>query len=180
MRTVVGATTLAAGGLIWLDTVLVALTHPHAAGWLLAATGGLTAFLLLASFLLLRGKKGAPPGRWLIVVASSGAGLVGFILALVTAGSGIMARGDEMVDGKRVQSYELKVHLFGKVLYQEIGPAVEWTGKDGTYTGPSEGLETLMLAAGWSLAATYMVLFALLGAVLGAVIYRLAFLAKGG
>jgi hypothetical protein len=147
MRTVFGAVALTVGGFLLLFTILGTL---HVVGGPLGvslASGCLAVLLAIASFVLLFGKNDGPARRSVILLPSFASGLAGFLLAIGSKNHdlgkycGIESAGN--------QTYQLTVRVFGTVLDEESGPAVERLEAGNTVIGPSVNLVTKMVC--WEL-----------------------------
>lgn len=165
MRTVFGSVALCVGGLLVLLTLLGAVQSPAVAPGVCLASGGLAAVLVIASFLLLRGKKPEPAGRRVILLPSLGAGLAALILAI---GSKDHALGKYCgIEAAGNHSYRLLVRVLGTVLHDERGQAVQRQEAGNTITGPPPDLETRMACWEFGLDAAAVAGGAFLGGLLG-------------
>ena len=118
---------------------------------------------------LVRRSSGGTPRRGLAIALALLGGVVGFAFAV---GSKNHALGKYCGIEGRNQAYTLTVRIFGTVLHEETGPAVQQGEPGKSVVGPSRELDTAM--AWWELGLDtgLVAAGALVGATVGAVFGR--------
>ena len=170
MRAVFGSVALIVGGFLLLATLLTAVQFPGVSMWVKVATACLAVVFAIASFILLIGKTVGSSRRRLIVVLSVVTGFAGLVFAIASKNHDLGKYcGIEGHD----HAYKLTVRVFGMVLHEESGPAVEHREAGNAVIGPSQDLETKMVCWELGLDAALIAGGAFLGGLLGVVIQHL-------
>jgi len=167
MRTVLGSVALSVGVFLLLGTLLTARQFPGISKGVMFTSSALAVILAAAGFVLLLGNKSGLPGQRLIVVLSLVAGLAGLLFAVASKSHNFGKYCG--IEGRNL-TFKLTVRLFGTVLHEETGPAVQQQGAGGTLIGPSQDLETKMVIWELGLDAALIAGGTFLGGLLGVVI----------
>jgi hypothetical protein len=165
MRTVLGAAALCVGGFLVLAAIFMALQVPGVSVGVSVVSGCLAAALLGVGAVFLR-RKGGASRRGLALALAVFGGVAGFAFAV---GSKNYAIGKYCGIEGRNHAYTLTVRIFGSVLHEETGPAVQQGQPGNSVIGPSRELETAMAWWEVGLDATLVAAGAIVGATVGAV-----------
>jgi hypothetical protein len=164
MRTVLGSAVVCVGGFLVLAAIFTALKVPGISVWVGIASGCLAAVFSVAGAVLLR--KGGTPRRGLVVTLALLGGVVGFAFAV---GSKNSALGKYCGIEGRNQAYILTVRIFGTILHEETGPAVQQGEPGKSVIGPSRELDTAMAWWEVGLDTALVAAGAFVGATVGAI-----------
>lgn len=164
MRTVLGSVALCVGGFLLLATLLTVTQWPGVALWLKLTIGCAGVVLVVAGLGLLTRKQADAGGRRAIIVLALAGGLAGLVFGL---GSKNYAQGKYCGIEGHPPGYRLTVRIFGTVLHEETGPAVQHQEKGSRVTGPSQELETAMVCWELGLDAALIAAAAFAGGLLG-------------